>query len=73
MKIRYYIIAGVLMLVIWIDNAHAYIDPGAGSMVLQALLAALLGTGIFIKQCRTTVVSFLRRIKQKIAGQNGDE
>jgi len=73
MKIRYYIIAGVLMLVIWIENAHAYIDPGAGSMALQVLLAALLGAGIFIKQCRIAAVSFLRRVKKKITGQNGDE
>ncbi|MDX9864267.1 MAG: hypothetical protein RBT34_05610 [Anaerolineaceae bacterium] len=26
-----------------------YLDPGTGSVVLQALLAALLGLGVFVK------------------------
>lgn len=26
-----------------------YLDPGTGSVVVQALLAALLGIGVFIK------------------------
>jgi hypothetical protein len=73
MKITDYIVVEVFLVAIWIDNAHAYIDPGAGSMVLQALLAALIGAGIFIRQSRMAVVSFFRRIKNKISGKNGDE
>lgn len=73
MKIINYIIAEILIFAIWIDNAHAYIDPAAGSMILQALLAALIGIGVFVRQCRMKIMSFFKGLKNKVAGQNGDE
>lgn len=39
--------------------ARAYIDPGTGSMVLQALLAAVLAAGVVLK-------TFWHRIKTKL-------
>lgn len=30
-------------------TAHAYIDPGTGSFVLQGILAAIVGAGVAIK------------------------
>ena len=73
MKIAKYILAEVYIVAIWIDNAHAYIDPGAGSMIVQVLLASIIGISIFVKQCRVAIVSFVRRIKHKIAGKSGDQ
>jgi len=32
-----------------ISDAHAYIDPGSGSIVIQALIGALVGVGITLK------------------------
>ena len=29
--------------------AHAYIDPGAGSIMLQGIIAALAGVGVVLK------------------------
>lgn len=30
-------------------KAHAYLDPGSGSLILQMLLAGLLGAGVVIR------------------------
>jgi hypothetical protein len=39
----------------------AYLDPGTGSLVLQAWIAGLLGGAFLVKAC-------WRRIREKIAG-----
>lgn len=40
--------------------ALAYIDPGAGSLIYQALLAGLLGLGFALRQSREMVSTFFR-------------
>jgi len=67
------LLAGLCLLVIWVDHAHAYIDPGAGSMVLQALLAALIGIGVFVRQARTAMAAFFKRVMGRFSGKAGDE
>ena len=39
----------VLSLLVNPLNAHAYLDPGTGSMVLQLLLAGVAGLGVVVK------------------------
>ena len=39
-----FLIAGIL-----IPNAYAYLDPGSGSIIFQAIIGALVGVGIAIK------------------------
>lgn len=34
---------------ILLAKAHAYLDPGSGSLILQMLLAGLLGAGVVIR------------------------
>jgi hypothetical protein len=41
--------------------AHAYIDPGAGSMLVQALLAAVAGVAVFGRSLWDRLKSWLRR------------
>ena len=43
-------------------SAHAYLDPGTGSMVVQALLAALVGAGLMIRGLRARLVALVRRL-----------
>ena len=73
MKGRSVLFAAACMLIVWADNAHAYIDPGAGSMVLQAILAALIGIGVFVRQARVAISSFFKRMMGKFSGKTGDE
>ena len=37
----------LLSTLIWVDDAQAYIDPGTGSLIIQSLIAALVG-GLFL-------------------------
>jgi len=34
---------------LWLPSANAYIDPGSGSFVFQALIGGLLAAGVAIK------------------------
>jgi hypothetical protein len=55
--------------VVFINHAHAYIDPGTGSMIFQGLLAA-------IAACTVTIGIFWRRLKnvfRKLFRHNTDE
>lgn len=36
-----------ILLLCFPSSAYAYIDPGTGSLILQALAAAVLGIGLF--------------------------
>ena len=40
-------------------QAHAYLDPGSGSLIIQALIAGLLGLLVALRVFRDTILSFL--------------
>lgn len=42
--------------------AHAYIDPGSGSFLLQILLAAVVGAMFYARQGADAVKRFVRRL-----------
>lgn len=46
--------------------AHAYLDPGTGSMILQALAAAAVGIAIFWR-------SLLRKVKELFGGAKSSD
>jgi len=54
-------VAGMLMLTP--ATAFAYIDPGTGSFVIQGIIAAVVGAGVFFKL-------FWGRIKTAITGKS---
>ncbi len=39
----------ILALALAAGNTYAYIDPGTGNAILQALIAAVLGAGLALK------------------------
>ena len=45
----------------FIHDAFAYLDPGTGSIVIQALIGALVGIGITLK-------IYWYKLKEKISG-----
>lgn len=47
----------------WPGEAAAYIDPGAGSLAWQAVLAIVLGIGVFWRGLRSRIASAFRRRK----------
>ena len=43
-----------------------YLDPGTGSVVVQVLLAALLGMGVFIKLFWGKITSIFKRKRRSL-------
>lgn len=46
-------------------QAYAYIDPGTGSLVLQALVAGGITALVFLRNVRERILSFFRRDKKE--------
>ena len=62
-KIEVFGIAGAVGLIantLFVSDAYAYIDPGTGSAIIQALIGALAGIGIALK-------IYWHRIKEKFS------
>jgi hypothetical protein len=49
----------LLVMGLWPASAHAYIDPGTGSFVIQGIIAAVVGAGFAIKVYWHRIVSAL--------------
>jgi hypothetical protein len=45
--------------------AHAYLDPGTGSMFFQLLIGGLLGAAVAVKAFWSRIVGFLGRRKSR--------
>jgi len=57
----------VVALTVWVllvneRPAHAYIDPGTGSLIYQTILTLVLGLGIGLRRTRETIVRFVKRL-----------
>ena len=61
-----HLILSVLFCLLMAGNAHAYLDPGTGSMILQSLLAAFVVAG-------SAVGIFWQRINDIFTRSNKDE
>ena len=58
---RYFAASVFAMALLLPSTAQAYIDPGTGSFVLQALVAAAMGTLIAVKIYWARIKSFFSR------------
>ncbi len=61
MKPYIIILSFLLITGYFVSDAYAYIDPGTGSIVIQALVGALVGVGITLK-------IYWYKLKEKIFG-----
>ena len=52
--------------------AHAYLDPGTGSALIQGLIAAIAAIGITARLYWHRIAEFMRRFRKKIDA-NPDE
>ncbi len=50
------------------DNAYAYLDPGSGSVILQAIVAALIGSALAIKVFWQRIKSMVMRLFSRSDG-----
>jgi hypothetical protein len=47
--IRKFLVINFIYLFLTVSSAHAYLDPGTGSIILQGLIAALAAGAVFVK------------------------
>jgi hypothetical protein len=59
--------ATVFLLLYTARPAHAYLDPAAGSMILQILLGGIAGLAVFLKLFWRKIVAFFGRTGGKPA------
>lgn len=52
----------VLAVALFPARAQAYVDPGSGSLVVQGIIAAILGVGL-------TIRLYWRRIRDRFTGK----
>lgn len=55
----------LLLKMIFTVPAHAYLDPGTGSMILQALIAILASAALFLTNLKIKIKLFFRKIFKK--------
>ena len=63
MKILYFI--SVIYLITFLSNAHAYLDPGTGSIILTAIISFLALMSLKIKIYFQKIKDFLKKSKEK--------
>ena len=67
-KINHYFIC-LFVYFLFSNNAHAYLDPGSGSIILQALIAFFASVGAFIsiywKKLKNFISNLLSNNKKK--------
>lgn len=59
------LLSGALILLLAAEPAHAYIDPGSGSFLLQMVLAAVVGAMFHARQAIARIRGFFRRLAGK--------
>ena len=68
-------LAALCILMLSTKPAYAYLDPGTGSMLVQALIAVVAAASVSIGIFRQRLLSFFRRFfrRQKGVGDDSDD
>lgn len=64
----------VVLPCIFVGNAHAYIDPGTGSMIIQGIIAAVAAIGVSVGIFWHRLKAFAKRVfnRDRSGGDNSD-
>lgn len=68
LKLAYLAVLTVTILITLTQPAHAYIDPGTGSLVIQAAGALILATLVTMRVWMVT----LKRVFRRLTGKSAD-
>jgi hypothetical protein len=68
-------ILAIISLLYWLSprDAHAYLDPGTGSYILQVALAAVVGIGFAIKLSWGRIKAFFENLRSDGEENEQDE
>jgi hypothetical protein len=72
----YYMLIGLIVLIIGLfiaTPAHAYLDPGTGSLILQGVLAAIAAVAVVVKLYWYRILRFFGLSKKGAVLKDGVE
>lgn len=55
----------ILLFIFYPQNAFAYIDPGTGGIIVQAIIGALATISIFFSRIKIIIKNFFLKFKKK--------
>ncbi len=55
-------ILGVLLTNLFLPSANAYLDPGSGSIIIQAIFAAIAAVVVFFGYIKNRIISFATKL-----------
>ena len=58
------LLKSIVILIILSSKAHAYIDPGIGSIILQGIIASIAAIGVFFSGLRNKIIQNFIKIKR---------
>jgi hypothetical protein len=58
-------VVAAMCLIATVAPAHAYLDPGSGSMIIQLILGAIAGAGVALKLYWNKIVYFFSRSQKE--------
>ena len=59
------------LICLWPAEADAYIDPGTGSMIIQAVFASIIGIALFVRSVRVRLRSWVEHAKRTVTRSSG--
>jgi hypothetical protein len=65
-----YFVSLSLVFLTALPDAHAYIDPGSGALLWQALLAAFVGALFYVRSIGRLVMNWIRDLMQRAVGKH---
>ncbi|MEZ5530242.1 MAG: hypothetical protein R3E57_10020 [Porticoccaceae bacterium] len=75
MRYYHFMLFGLTLVLVSMENAYAYLDPGSGSIILQAIIAAF-AMGLFvIKTWWYRIMGFFKgeKSRQEDGADKGDK
>ena len=55
----------LILIALWIPSAHAYVDPGSGMLLWQALIAVIGAIIVFVRNPVATLKRLFERLFKK--------
>ena len=52
----------LLVVLLFSQNSHAYIDPGSGSIIIQVLIASFVGIAYTVKVFWRQIIEFGKKV-----------
>ena len=63
----------IVYLIMISPNAFAYLDPGTGGMIIQAIIAMFIGAGIFFGHLKLKISGFFAAIKRRFNSEKEED